>query len=200
VAAQTALYQEYNDQIRPMVRKILRLENQSAVGMVYPIACPYEDLLFSGFGVKLRDAFIFPGYISVLVRAEDDEPTIKQSGTGDDEVFMMQHTKVIAVAAKNPKPFSVEAFCHLEQTHNFNMADHKVHLFVGKVSADDQGANMTVVAEKIFKLTRDEQIDAVEAERHGICGLQMSTTKKRPASDLIVGTPAKVKADKWSDA
>ena len=97
-----------------MVRKILRLENQSAVGMVYPIACPYEDLLFSGFGVKLQDAPIFPRYISVLVRAEDEEPTIKKSGTGDDEVFMMQHTKVIAVAAKNPKPFSVEAFCQLE--------------------------------------------------------------------------------------
>jgi len=111
VAAQTALYQEYNDQIRPMVRKILRSENQRAVGMVYPIACPYEDLLFSGFGVKLQDAPIFPRYISVLVRAEDEEPTIKKSGTGDDEVFMMQHTKVIAVAAKNPKPFSVEAFC-----------------------------------------------------------------------------------------
>ena len=200
VAAQPALYKEYNDQNRPMVRKILRLENQRAVGMVYPIACPYEDLLFSGFGVKLQDAPIFPGYISVFVRAEDEEPTIKKSGTGDDEVFMMQHTKVIAVAAKNPKLFPVEAFCQLEQTQNFNMADHKVHLLVGKVSADDQGANMTVVAEKIFKLTTDQQMDAVEAERRGICGLQMSTTKKRPASDLIVETPAKVKAGKWSDA
>ena len=118
----------------------------------------------------------------MLVRADDEEPTIKKSGTGDDEVFMMQHTKVIAVAAKNPKPFSVEAFCQLEQTHHFNMADHKVHLLVGKVSADDQGANMTVIAQKIFKLTTDEQMDAVEAERRGICGLQMSTTQKRPAS------------------
>ena len=59
---------------------------------------------------------------------------------------------------------------------------------------------MTVVTEKVFKLTTDQQINAVEAERHGICGLQMSTTKKRPASDLIVETPAKVKAGKWSDA
>ena len=136
----------------------------------------------------------------MLVRADDEEPTIKKSGTGDDEVFMMQHTKVIAVAAKNPKPFSVEAFCQLEQTHHFNMADHKVHLLVGQVSADDQGANMTVIAEKIFKLTTDEQMDAVEAERRGICGLQMSTTQKRPASDLIVETPAKVKAGKWNNA
>ena len=49
---------------------------------------------------------------------------------------------------------------------------------------------MTVIAEKIFKLTTDEQMDAVEAEPRGICALQMSTTQKRPASDLIVETPA----------
>ena len=54
------------------------------------------------------------------------------------------------------------------------MADHKVHLLVGKVSVDGQGANITVIAGKIFKLTTDEQMDAVEAERRGICGLQMS--------------------------
>jgi len=41
---------------------------------------------------------------------------------------------------------------------------------------------------------------AVEAERRGIFGLQMSSTKKRPASDLIVETPAKVRAGKWDDA
>ena len=59
---------------------------------------------------------------------------------------------------------------------------------------------MTVVAEKIFKLTNDEQLQAVQAERQGIFGLQMSTTRSWPASDLIVYTPAKVKAGKWNDA
>ena len=150
--------------------------------------------------MKLRNASIFPGYISVLVRAEDEEPTIKKSGAENAEVFMMQHNKVFAVAAKKATVFSVEAFCQLEQVHNFNMADHKVHLVVGKVAADNEGKNITVVAEKIFKLNADEQIDAVEAERRGICGLLMSTTGKRPASDLIVETPAKVKSGKWNDA
>ena len=80
--------------------------------------------------MQLRDAAIFPGYISVLVRGDDEEPTIKKSGTGEDDVFMMQHTQVVAVGAKVPKAFCVEAFCQLEQTRNFNMADHKVHLLV----------------------------------------------------------------------
>ena len=128
----------------------MRLENQRAVGMVYPIACPHEDLLFSGFGVKLRDASILPGYISVLVRAEDEEPTIKKSGAGNAEVFMMQHNKVFAVAAQKATVFSVEAFCQLEQVHNFNMADHKVHLVVGKVAADDEGKNILLWSLKRF--------------------------------------------------
>ena len=136
VSAQSALYKEYNDEHRTMVCKILRLKNQRAGGMVYPFACPYEDLLFSGFGVKLRDAVLFLGYISVLVRADDEEPTSKKFGPGGDEMFMMLHTQVVAVGAKVPKAFS-EAFCRLEQTHNFNMADHEVHLLVWKDAADE---------------------------------------------------------------
>ena len=58
---------------------------------------------------------------------------------------------------------------------------------------------MTVVAEKIFKLTNDEQLQAVQAERQGIFGLQMNTIQ---GSGLLrtVNTPAKVKAGKWNDA
>ena len=203
VAVQPALYKKYSDQHRPMVRKILRLENQRAVGMVYPIACPLPIRRFALFRLpcEIAKCIHFPWiHQRSRPRAEDEEPTIKKSGAENAEVFMMQHNKVFAVAAKKATVFSVEAFCQLEQVHNFNMADHKVHLVVGKVAADNEGKNITVVAEKIFKLNADEQIDAVEAERRGICGLLMSTTGKRPASDLIVETPAKVKSGKWNDA
>ena len=89
-----------------------------------------------------------PFSLRFLVRAEDEEPTVKKSGAQDEEVFMMQHTKVFAVKAEKARVFSVEAFCQLEQVHNCNMADHKVHLVVEKVAADDQGKNITVLAEK----------------------------------------------------
>ena len=59
LACQPALCQEYSDSHRPMIKKIVRLENQRATGMVFPIACPHEDLLFSSFGTKLRAAAIF---------------------------------------------------------------------------------------------------------------------------------------------
>jgi len=59
---------------------------------------------------------------------------------------------------------------------------------------------MTVVAEKSSSLTNSEQLQAVEAERQGIFGLQTSTTRTWPASDLVVDTPAKAKAGKWNDA
>ena len=74
-------------------------------------------------------------------------------------------------------------------------------MFVGKVTADDdKGTSLTVVAEKIFKLNTDQQQQALQAERLGIADAQLSTTRKRPASDLVIETPAKVRAGKWSDA
>ena len=80
------------------------------------------------------------------------------------------------------------------------MADHKVHFLVGKVTADDEkGSNMTLVAEKIFKLTNDQQQQALQAERLGISNLQLSTTRKQPASDLKLKRLG-VRAGKWADA
>ena len=121
----------------------------------------------------------------------DDEPTIHKSGTGENEVFMIQRNDVVAVEAKVPKAFRVEAFCQLQQTHHFNGVDHKVHFLVGKVIADDEkGSNITFGAEKIFKLTNDQQQQAMQAERLGISDLQLSTTRRRPASDLVIEAPA----------
>ena len=40
LACQPALCQEYSDSHRPMIKKIVRLENQRATGMAFPIACP----------------------------------------------------------------------------------------------------------------------------------------------------------------
>lgn len=198
VAAQTALYKVYDDESRPMIRKVLRLEKQRAVGMVYPIKCPYDDLQFSSFGVKIRDAAIFPNYITMLVRVENEEPKISKVGAENDEIYMMQYKKVVAASAREPRKFSVEAFCLLQQSHIFNMADKKVHLLVGKVTADDDGGNMIVVAEKLFKLDTDQQREAVEVEREQILRLAHTETKKRPASELVRETPAKVKAGKWN--
>ena len=42
---------------------------------------------------------------------------------------MMQHNDVVALEAKVPKAFRVEAFCQLQQTHHLNIVDHKVHFF-----------------------------------------------------------------------
>ena len=80
------------------------------------------------------------------------------------------------------------------------MADHKVHFLVGKLTADDEkGNNLTVVAEKIFKLANDQQQQTFQAERLGIADAQLSTTRKRPASDRVIETPTKVRAGKWTD-
>ncbi|CAK9073370.1 Uncharacterized protein SCF082_LOCUS36030 [Durusdinium trenchii] len=95
LACQPALRRKYSEASRPMIKQIARLENQRATGMVFPIACPHEDLLFSSFGAKLRALAVFPNYITVLARAEDEEPKLVETGTGDDKVIMLQYEKVL---------------------------------------------------------------------------------------------------------
>ena len=197
LAAQHALCQGYSEAKRPMIKKVVRVENQRATGIVFPIACPHEDLLFSGFGTKLRAAAIFPSYVTVLVRAEDEEAKIVETGTGDDKVIMLQYEKVVAVEAQFPKHFRAEAFCQLQQAIRFNMCDGNVHLVIGKVTAEDDGSDMVLVTERVFKLQSEEQVKAVMAERAGIAAVQMISSKKRHAVDLVVETPLKVKSAKW---
>ena len=112
----------------------------------------------------------------MLVRAEDDEAKIVETGTGDDKVIMLQYEKVVAVEAPFPKHFRVEAFCRLQQAIRFNMCDGNVHLVIGKVTAEDDGSDM--VTERVFKLQSEEQVKAVMAERAGIAAVQMISSKK----------------------
>ena len=150
LACQPALRRKYSEASRPMIKQIARLENQRATGMVFPIACPHEDLLFSSFGAKLRALAVFPNYITVLARAEDEEPKLVETGTGDDKVIMLQYEKVLALE----KRFRMEAFCQLAQAIHFNRSDGEVHLVIGKVTAEDDDTGMVLVAEKVFKLSR----------------------------------------------
>jgi hypothetical protein len=156
-----------------------------------------DRLLFSGFGTKLRAAAIFPSYVTVLVRAEDEEAKIVETGTGDDKVIMLQYEKVVAVEAQFPKHFRVEAFCQLQQAIRFNMCDGNVHLVIGKVTAEDDGSDMVLVTERVFKLQSEEQVKAIMAERAAIAAVQMISSKKRHAVDLVEETPLKVKSAKW---
>ena len=153
--------------------------------------------MFSGFGTKLRAAAIFPSYVTVLVRAEDEEAKIVETGTGDDKVIMLQYEKVVAVEAQFPKHFRVEAFCQLQQAIRFNMCDGNVHLVIGKVTAEDDGSDMVLVTERVFKLQSEEQVKAIMAERAAIAAVQMISSKKRHAVDLVEETPLKVKSAKW---
>ena len=51
----------------------------------------------------------------------------------------------------------------------------------------------------VQKLTNDQQQQALQAERLGISNLQLSTTRKQPASDLKLKRLG-VRAGKWADA
>ena len=70
-------------------------------------------------------------------------------------------------------------------------------MVIGKVTAEDDGTDMVLVAEKVFKLQSDAQVQAVKAERANIADVQMISSKKRHAAALVLETPNKVKSAKW---
>ena len=120
----------------------------------------------------------------MLVRAEDEEAKIVETGTGDDKVITLQYEKVVAVEAQFPKHFRVEAFCQLQQAIRFNMCDGNVHLVIGKVTAEDDGSDMVLVTERVFKLQSEGQVKGVMAERAGIAAVQMISSKKKTCRRL----------------
>ena len=194
LACQAALCQKYSEASRPMIKKVVRVENQRATGMVFPIVCPHEDL-FSGFGVRLRAAAIFPSMSLCWCGQKMTKPGSLRWARGMTRsscCSMLQYEKVVAVEAQSPKHFRVEAFCQLQQAIRFNMCDG-----IGKVTAKDNGSDMVLVRESVFKLQTEEQVQAVMAECASIAAVQMISSKERHAIDLVEETPLKVKSAKW---
>ena len=71
------------------------------------------------------------------------------------------------------------------------MCDGNVHLVIGKVSAEVDGSDLVLVAERVFKFHTDDQAQAFKAERAGIAAVEMTASKKRHAVDLVQETPNK---------
>ena len=65
------------------------------------------------------------------------------------------------------------------------------------LTAEDDGSDMVLVTERVFKLQSEEQVKAIMAERAAIAAVQMMSSKKRHAVDLVEETPLKVKGAKW---
>ena len=76
------------------------------------------------------------------------------------------------------------------------MCDRNVHLLIGKVNKDEEDGSITVVAEKIFKLISEKEIEVIKAERDGMASAVLASTKKRSADGLVEETPAKRKG-RW---
>ena len=186
LACQPALCQEYSDSHRPMIKKIVRLENHEPPAWCFRSHARTKTFCSLASAPSCEPRQFFASYITVLVRTEDQEPRIVETGAGDDKVIMLQYEKVFALEAQSPKPFRMEAFCQLAQAIHFNMCDNNVHMVIGKVTAEDDGTDMVLVAEKVFKLHSDAQVQAVKAERANIADVQMISSKKRHAAALVL--------------
>ena len=71
LAAQPCLGKAYDAHSRPMINKVLHLAGSRPEGAVYPVSSVYTDVSYSGMGIKVNGAVIFPAFVTILARAID---------------------------------------------------------------------------------------------------------------------------------
>ena len=96
VAVKSCYASGYTDEVRPMVRKVVRVQNQRCEGRVLRIEDPLTDLKFSNMGILFAKSEVFVDYICVTAYAQD-EPNVMEVGEGESKQVLMRHEKVRAV-------------------------------------------------------------------------------------------------------
>ena len=123
LAAQPCLGKAYDAHSRPMIKKALRLAGSRPEGAVYPVSSVYTDVSYSGMGIKVNGAVIFPAFVTILARAKD-AGELRRFGDQSDEHVLIQHAQVAPVdAAVAEEEFCVEAMRSFAQRLQYSMSD-----------------------------------------------------------------------------
>ena len=191
LAAQPCLGKAYDAHSRPMIKK----------GAVYPVSSVYTDVSYSGMGIKVNSAVIFPAFVTILARAKD-AGELRRFGDQSDEHVLIQHAQVVPVdAAVAEEEFCVEAMCSFAQCLQYSMSDGTPRLLLGALTREDKAGKVTMVVERMFRVKDEGQVDNLAAERSLVVELQadsaQTTATKRPADALVAQTPSKVKSGRW---
>ena len=70
LAARQCFGEAYDDDKRPMVKKVTRLMSEKKDGAVLPVRCPLTDLSCSDMGTFFLKGSVFANYVSVLAFAK----------------------------------------------------------------------------------------------------------------------------------
>ena len=139
---------------------------------------------------------LFVDYIVIAATAQK-EPHVSTTRGAHGETVLMKYEKVVPFGAQ--KPFALEAVTPIQKCHEFNMGDKKPRLIVGAVTYSEEEEEITVLAEKrIFPMEpQDVKVFYAEMEQlHGALSAEHveRVAKKRPADDLVLDTPLKMRA------
>ena len=196
------LLHPFQDNLRPMVPKVLRLQGKRSEGAVLPAGNPFEELQQSSMGTFHLSLNVFPSYVA-LVAVARDEPTLSEKGAGESKQLMIRHDLCHCCASGKVVEnhvFVMEACCDFKNCVTFNMADGESRLLVGKWVHDEDEEKYTLVTEKVFRLKPDQESEFHKQRldiHHVLAGEPRTTEKKRPARDLTTATPSKRTVKQW---
>lgn len=197
------LFQPFQDNLRPMVPKVLRLQGKRSDGAVLPVGNPFEELQQSSMGLFHVSLEVFPSYVALVAVARDEQPTLTEKGTGESKQLMIRHDLCHCCASGNVVEnhvFVMEACCDFKNCVTFNMTDGEPRLLVGKWVHDEDEEKYTLVTEKVFRLKPDQESEFHKQRvdiHHVLAGEPTTSEKKRPARDLTTATPSKRAVKQW---
>ncbi|CAE7452683.1 unnamed protein product [Symbiodinium sp. CCMP2592] len=202
LAARACFGEEYDEDRRPMVKKVTRLATEKRDGAVLPVQCPIADLMCSDMGTFFKLGGVFANYVTVVAFAED-EPTVEEGFKDEEKHLLTKHKEVYSHTLErvgDRKAFGIEAFCQLTNCFLFNMADGLPRLILGRVIKNAATQEVVLQVEWMSKVT-PEQITTFSKEREMVWNLLKGgpalQSNKRPASSLVQETPSKVKCSAW---
>ncbi|CAE7385079.1 unnamed protein product [Symbiodinium sp. CCMP2592] len=202
LAARACFGEEYDEDRRPMVKKVTRLATEKRDGAVLPVQCPIADLMCSDMGTFFKLGGVFANYVTVVAFAED-EPTVEEVFKDEEKHLLTKHKEVYSHTLErvgDRKAFGIEAFCQFTNCFLFNMADGLPRLILGRVIKNAATQEVVLQVEWMSKVT-PEQIKTFSREREMVWNLLKGgpalQSNKRPASSLVQETPSKVKCSAW---
>ncbi|CAE7032286.1 unnamed protein product [Symbiodinium sp. CCMP2592] len=200
LAARPCFGEDYDEDRRPMVKKVTRLASEKRDGAVLPVQCPLDDLTCSDMGTFFDMGNVFANYVTVVAVAKD-EPTVEEVYKDEEKHLVTKHAEVYSYALeKEGKAFGTEAFCQFTNCYLFNMADGQPRLILGRVIKNAVTDAVVLQVEWMARVT-PEQIEKISKEREMVWNLLKGgpalQSNKRPACSLVQETPSKVKCGTW---
>ena len=153
-------------------------------GAVCPVSSVCTLVSYSGMGIKVNGAVLFPAFVTVLARAKD-AGGLRRFGDQSDEHVLIQHAQVVRVDQKSGRGRVLRGR-HVQLCSALAVQHVRPQLLLGALTREDKAGKVTMVVERMFRVKDEGQVDNLAAERSLV--VEPKRTLGNSEGDLIVAS------------